>query len=262
MNFATAYDPFRALKAAWELLKKAPATILVGGVLLSITDGGCSGGNQFVSDGGRHYSDIEVAAMVMIVIAVLVLAVGAWLFSCLLKVGFPTAVEKVHNSDQEQVGAIFKSEGRWLNMVVATFLQMLALFAAVVPMLLVVGFAALVAAAADSPAVGFAIGGAGFLVWLPFFIYIALGLGFIPLAVALERLNPIEAFGRSWGLVRGNRLQLLLFHIVTTIFTLLGLLACCVGVLFTSALTYTANADAYLRLVRSREEQVDWVARG
>jgi len=259
MDFATAYDPIRALKAAWELLKKAPATILVGGVLLALTDGGCSGGNQVASGGGGNYDEIEVAVIIVVMIAVFLIAIGIWLFSCLLKVGFPTAVEQVHDTGQEQVGVIFNSEGRWLNMVVATFLQGLAGFAGVVPMLLVIGLAVLVGVGLESEVLGFTIGGIGFLVWLPFFVYLVLGISLVPLAVAVERNNPIEAFSRSWELVRGNRLRLLLFHIVTAIFALLGLLACCVGVLFTSALTYAANADAYLRLVRSREVQTDWV---
>ena len=259
MDFATAYDPFRALRTAWELLKKAPATVLVGGVLLAFTDGGCSGGNQFASDGGEDFSGTDVAVIMAVVMAVLVIGVAFWLFACLLKVGFPTAIENVQKSGAEDVGAIFKSEGRWLNMVAATFLQAIASFAAVIPMGLIVLLAVLVGSGTDNEAMGIGIGVVGALLWLPFFIYIALGLSLISLAVAVERLNPIEAFGRSWELVRGNRLQLFLFYLVTAVFTLLGLLACCVGVLFTSALAYTASADAYLRLVRANEDQAGWI---
>ena len=100
----------------------------------------------------------------------------------------------------------------------------------------------------------------GLVLWLPFFIYVALGLSLIPLAVAVERMTPIAAFSRSWELVRGNRMQLFVFYLVTGIFTLLGLLACCIGVLFTGALAQAATVDAYLRLVRASEDQAGWLS--
>ena len=48
--------------------------------------------------------DVDDGEFVVIVLGVLVIAVGFWLFSCLLKVGFPTAIENVHNTGAEDVG--------------------------------------------------------------------------------------------------------------------------------------------------------------
>ena len=86
-----------------------------------------------------------------------------------------------------------------------------------------------------------------------------LGISLVPMAVAVERRGAFDSFSRSWELVRGNRLQLFLFHLVTGLFTLLGVCLLCVGVFITGPLAYTAQMEAYLRLVRSREEQRSWV---
>jgi len=260
MDFATAYDPFRALQTAWALLKKAPATVLVGGALLSITGGGGGAGGRFELDANQHYSGAEAAMAVALFLGLLVLAIGFWLFACLLRTGFPTAIEGVHRSGSEELAAVFKSEGRWLNMVAATFLQGLALVAAVVPMFLIVLLAVLMGRGAENPPLGVGIGLVGLVVWLPFFLYVWLGLSLIPMAVSVERLSPIAAFSRSWELVRGNRLQLLLFYLLTFVFAALGLLACCIGVLLTGAMAQAAHADAYLRLVRPPEDQAAWVS--
>ena len=259
MNFGTAYDPFRALQGSWGLLKRAPATVLIGGVLLGFTDGGCSGGNLYVSDGGASFSGAEVVVIVALAAIVLAISVAFWLFACLLKVGFPTAIEKVLQSGREDVGAIFQADGRWATMVVASLLQILAIFAATVPMLALVAIAAVVGGGMNLEGGALVIASVGVIVWLPCFFYVVLGLSLVPQAVALERMDAIGALERSWTLVKGNRLRLLLFYVVTGVFSLLGFLACCVGVFLTSALAYAANAEAYLRLVRSQETQANWV---
>jgi hypothetical protein len=259
MNFGTAYDPFRALQGSWGLLKRAPATVLIGGVLLAFTDGGCSGGNQYVIDGGESFNGVEVAVIVAVAALVLAISIAFWLFACLLKVGFPRAIEKVLETGREDIGTIFQSNGRWAAMVVASLLQILATFAAAVPMVALFAIAAVVGAGMDLGGAGLVITIASGLLGLPIFIYVALGLSLVPQAVALEGLDATQALERSWTLVKGNRLQLLFFYVVTGVFSMLGFLACCVGVFFTSALSYAANAEAYLRLVRVRETQANWV---
>lgn len=257
MTFDSAYDPMRALSGAWGLLKKAPATVLIGGILLALLDGGGGGGGQ-VRTGGGSRSEEEIALTVALVAVLVVVGIVLWLFACLVRVGFASALEHTLKMGGDEPGRIFQSEGRWLNMVFGTFLKGLATVGAALPLLLFVGGAVGISAAAESGPLGIVMVIAAVVIWLPLFVYVALGISLVTEGIAVERLDPGEAFRRSWTLVRGNRLRLLVYYIVTSIFVILGVLACCIGVLFTGALAQTAHYEAYLRLVRSSEEQAAW----
>ena len=62
-----------------------------------------------------------------------------------------------------------------------------------------------------------------------------------------------DALGRSWSLVRGNRLWLFWYFVVTRIFELLGFCCCFFPGLLTAPLVYVADYEAYIRLVRGTE---------
>jgi uncharacterized membrane protein len=79
-------------------------------------------------------------------------------------------------------------------------------------------------------------------------IFLAICWMFTGLAIVDRDLGPIEAMGRSWDLTKGHRWDLLLFLLLCFGVNLLGLLACCVGLIFTSAMTQIAVAWVYLRL--------------
>ena len=175
MTFANAYDPFRALKVAWRLLKKAPGTVLVGGILLLIIDGfssGSSNNNASGDFGGASggLEGVETSLLVLIVLIVLALAIGFWLFGCLIRIGFPNAIEKVLESGEESIGTIFKAQGLWPTMVGATLLKALASIAAVLPLGLaaLVGF--LVAEVTDEEQIGLFAGLVTGLLYLPVLI--------------------------------------------------------------------------------------------
>ena len=86
MRFSQAYDPFRALPAAWKILIKAPLTMLVGGLLMLIADGGCNTGTNY-SDGG-HMSEEEVVLFLIVGAVCCLLGIALWLFGALVMVGF------------------------------------------------------------------------------------------------------------------------------------------------------------------------------
>ena len=79
-------------------------------------------------------------------------------------------------------------------------------------------------------------------------IFLALCWMFTGLAVLDKGMGPVEAMSHSWNLTRGHRWELLLLLIILFGVNLLGLLACCVGIFVTSAMTYVACAWVYLRL--------------
>ena len=102
----------------------------------------------------------------------------------------------------------------------------------------------------------------GFLIWFPAFLYVALGISLAEQAVALEGLQPVESLKRSWSLVSGHRLMLLLYWVVTGIFTSLGVCLCFFGLFVTGTMALTARSESYLALVRGGERSGWWIEHG
>jgi hypothetical protein len=256
MTFSGAYDPRRAFEAGWELLKRAPGVVLVGGILLLLTE---SGPDLSLEYAQRH-SSAEVALLTLVGGLAALAGLIAWAFGCLLRVGLPSAIEHSLKTGEDRVGLLFALDERWLWMLLTTLLEGAIYVVAALPVIGLGGAVALFGVGFDRPELG----GLGLalivLLWIPFMIYLALGLSLAPQAVALEGLNPIQAVRRSWTLVSGNRLWLILFGLVFGLVNIAGLCACGVGLLITVPLTYAASSEAYLRLVRSREEQGNWAS--
>ena len=266
MRFSQAYSPGRALKASWNMMKAAPAAMLIGGILIMMTSGGGGGGNSFSGDGSgfgeSSPSGAEVALIAGVVVFMIALAIGLWLFGCLVRVGFATAAEEVLSVGKARVGLLFDARGLWLRMVLGTLLQALIGIASMIPILVVVLIIALVMGVTEvrgAEGVTIAVVLLLVLLYLPVIFYVTLGASLIPQAVAIEGLRPMEALKRSWELVAGHRLELFIYYLFLGLFSMLGLLACCIGVFVTGTLFQIATYESYLRLVRSDEEQAKWV---
>lgn len=250
MRFRDAYDPFRALGGAWTLVRRAPAAMLTGGLLLAIFDSSTSFGFQ------ASHEDWEVALACALCVAALVIYGLVSFFSA----NFATAVERVAVQGQERMSDLFRARGRFWPMALGRLLLGLLILAACVPFALasaVVGFAV---ASMGGEEAGVAVGVLTFLLLSPGLIYVVLGLVLAPLAIAFERLGPFDAVARSWRLVSGNRLWLFWFLLVMFVFEALGFCCCCVGVLATGAFSQIAGYEAYLRLVRDDHEL--WAVEG
>ena len=99
------------------------------------------------------------------------------------------------------------------------------------------------------------------LLYVPIWIYILLGLVLVEAAVALEAKDPVQALQRSWQIASGNRIQLLLFWVVTYVVGFSGVCLCCVGVLFTGAWTSVALVESYARFALPAPEGGWWIDR-
>jgi hypothetical protein len=270
MHFNEAYDPFRALKSSWEILKAAPASILIGGLLLWVCGHGAGVGFQFEStdveidasdvdslgEGFRVAQDVVREVLsgfgLLIALAAFSFAVTVWLFRCLVEVGLAGAVERVLVTGEDDLGDLFRPRGRWGTYVLATLLGLLFLVLAALPGLALGGLGAAVAytLTQERAAVPIAFG-AVTLLYLPVLVYVGLGISLARYAVACEGLGVTEAFSRSWELVRGRRWTLFLYHVV---FLLTELCCCLWCFLFVpTSLIETAKLDSYLRLTHAGE---------
>jgi len=79
-------------------------------------------------------------------------------------------------------------------------------------------------------------------------IYTGLGLGLGSRYVVLHGCSPLEALERTWAAVSGHRLPFLLFYFLAGICNVIGLLACCVGLLFSIPLVETALTRGFIEL--------------
>jgi hypothetical protein len=244
MTFADAYDPIRALQSAWKLIGRAPAPLIVGGLLLA-----------FFGDGPWamfRLEDHRSVDLLWFVLGVgLCCGIAGLLLTSWLSVGLALSTEKALVHGSARFEDLFESKGRFFDMVLTRVLLWLIGVAMALPLVLLALFAAIGGEALDVPdgLIALAVFGA-VVVWLPLFVYVTLGVSLAVQAVAIEGAKPTEALRRSWTIASGNRLRLLVYWLALWIFALIGLCFCCVGILFTDALTLIAANESYVQLVR------------
>lgn len=81
-----------------------------------------------------------------------------------------------------------------------------------------------------------------------FGIFLHIRLLFVNIAVATDNVGFGEAFSRSWNMTKGHFWELLLLGIEACGIILVGLFACCVGVLFAMVIVNFMIVLAYLEL--------------
>ncbi len=261
MEFNRAFDPFRALQSSFKAFVQAPLPILVGGVLLLLTSGG-GPHVEFVFRDVHSWRDSwrEIRHVLVPLVPVIgvcgCIGLALFLVSCWVGVGFANTVEEIERKGHGRVESVFQSKGRFGPMVLARLLVILIWIATGIPMMAAVFvIAAITHGFHRNEELALLLIPAG-LVWVVPAFYVWLGVSLTDQAVALEGLPPVEAVKRSWSLVSGHRLMLLLFYIVTGIFSALGFCLCCIGLLWTGTLAETARTDGYLALVRG--DRSDW----
>ena len=262
MDFARAYDPFRALTSSVRLVRRSPLTLLAGGTAMVLLDGGYGASYAINWERIEGLRAFAIILLIMLAIGLLIVGFALWIFECLLGVGFAGAVERTLAGGDADVSDLLQGRGRWVPMIVARLLQYAITFAVALPgALLATGlyFAgeALQERGWLGPGLATLIG----VVWMVPQIYVLLGIALTPQAVALEGLGPAKALTRAWSLAKGQRWRLFLYYVVLWVAMMLGFFACCVGVFVTASLAYTALNESYLRFVRSEVEQEAWPAR-
>lgn len=260
MEFTRAFSISRSLSNAWRLIFAAPVALLVGGGLLVLLDGNSGFGVSFsdADDWGSRRIDAWMAPLVSVLFAFgCLVGILFFLGTSWLLCGFANAVEETARTGEDRIATVFDAKGRWLSMALVRLGRAAVLVLALLPFAAIVVVSVILHEGLDLPEeLAIVAGVLAGLLYLPIWIYIALGLALVVPAVALEGLDPVGAVARSWSLVRGNRLWLFVYAFVLLIVELAGLLACCIGVFFTGPLARIAWIDGYLALTRG-DEYVD-----
>lgn len=257
MEFRRAFDPVRALSSSWTLMLRAPLALILGGIMLALTEGDFGSGVHW--SGEEDWDDPEAMAAGAIGLVCCCIGFGIWIFNCLLQVGFAGALQRVMVTGEERFSDLFKERGLWLGMVLARLLKFVIIFASFLPFFVMIGGPLALGHGLDVWPLGVIAAVFFGLAYVPIFFYVILGLALVEQAVAVESLAPVAGLQRSWEVAKGNRLSLFVFLLVTVIVEIAGLLACCVGVLFTSAWSYTAWFEAYIRFALPPPEEGMWI---
>lgn len=242
MPFRQAYDPFRALGGAWQLVTRAPATLIVGALLLCLCDH-WGLGLRF-EDG--HPAFLLWAAPLFTLCCLAFL--GLWVLSCVLTLGLAQGVRRAARGEPERLGVLFETSGRLFDLLLASLLRGLAWLAVALPCGVLVAGPIALGAAFDLEALGLVLGILGGLAYLPLAVWLWLGLVLVPEAVAFEGRAPLAAFRRSFELARGNRLQLLFQALVLWLLSVGGFCLCFVGVFLTAPWARLAWFESFYRL--------------
>jgi hypothetical protein len=274
MSFGQAYDPIRSLKAAWSLLKQAPVTVMLGGLLLAFLESGGSAGARFNPDLDRLdraenldeilrqvFDQMQPWLLIMIPIA-LCIGIGFFALSSWIEVGFARAIELSLRTGRDEIGKVFSGGDRFGAMLLARFLGGLIQLASALP-LIGAALGVVILARGNGFGPGLVIGLVAFtLLWSVVMVYVGLGLYLVNPIVALEACRPTEAIARSWSLASGNRLQLLWFLILQFLLTMAGICACCIGLLLTMPLTQVMRFEAYVALTKGEQYPQWWIGSG
>lgn len=248
MAFSDAFSPSRAIGAGWNGLKRAPATILLGSVILMASDLNC----DFQDKIERGWESLWWLVGAAVVVGGFI---GLMLF--LLRVyvtpGYLQACARAVRGQVADPEVLFQSSNRFLDMLLWRLLH--------------TGILVLTVAALAAPLVPFGIVGIisgreeigialavvsvfyALAIALPVFTYVELGLFFGDYRVALEGRGALIALRESWTLAGGNRFWLLLYRVVTFFFQMMGLFLMVIGVVATRGIRDAGTVGAYLDFV-------------
>ena len=257
MNFSQAFNPLRSFKSVFETMNLRPAHLWGGGILLFFLEGAMQASLQSSSSLGEIFGE---KMLILFVCGGCIVGLGIWLASIWLSAGLSLNFRSVMRTGEVTTGGIFDPQGLFLPLLLTRLLVALASVLVVLPIIVIFGvWLSLVipgsTSGASGPRVVIILVGVGVaLVTVFVSLYVGLGLMLSEGAVLFEGHRPVEAVKRSWALAKGNRLQLFLFVLVSIIFTLCGILLCCVGVLATATITRFALLEGFLQLAETQDE--------
>lgn len=245
-----------AFAQAWELVKEKPAEALILSFLTLLFNGGgggCNGGDfsslldsdsggsddyQYESyDYGGAIFDSGYDVLAAIGGAEFAIIAGVLAFALVLGVVFFV------------IGTIIRGGGQifWLRHVRgqnAEFGSATSVTKFIAPLLV------------SNLLVGLAVFG-GFLLLIIPGIVITLGLYFVNMVVVDKNIGYVDALRASWRLTDGYKMDLLVFAILAGLLNFAGVLACCVGVIVTNAVTMGAMTIIYDRIAEPGNAYLD-----
>jgi len=161
-----------------------------------------------------------------------IVSVGMALLMLPLQYGLYYVIDEILLRGNSEIGRLFRGYRQWGNFILTYLLQVLATLPAILLLLPIILSARqngnVANVAFDSPlhivlALAASVLGT----------YIGIGVLFAPLEVVDKNAAPVDAIKASWEAVEGRRLQIVGIMLVLSLIGIAGILALCVGILFT-----------------------------
>lgn len=207
------WGPGEAVSFAWDRIKADPGTIL--GAL--IVGGIISNATNSVSNGVQQMDPDSIAFQLMGA----GLSLVNFVIAAFMMGGMTMFCLKVARGEPYEFGDIFKGGPYFLGILVANLLTGLGVVFGLL-LLIVPG------------------------------IFLALAWSMTVPVLVDRQLGPIEAMKESWQLTTGHKGNIFLFGLLMLGLAILGLLACCVGVLVVGPIGQIAWVYIYLRISGQR----------
>jgi hypothetical protein len=195
-------------------------------------------------------------------LGLLVMLANTFLIQPTLTCGFYRACLKQHDGAQAEVGDLFGEFAQWVDILLLTLLSTGIFIFVCLPGLILLGIAFLPIIIASiqnqpvpSPNVPLSV--AAIVVMAVCLIVLALGLMFVYPALVDRRRGCLDAIKTSWQLVSSNPIGALGAVLLAGLFSILGTLACCVGLLYAMPAIYCMFAAIY----RTATPMRSWTAR-
>jgi len=249
LDIKSAYNINQAINTGIENLKKDPLWVLIGSFLFSIFQG--MGNNSSFDTSAFDGSGLNKALFAIILASIafqLCLSIVGWIGGSWIRTGWFRLHQNLLGG-MESGNSLFSGGDRFVDMLIWRLLMGAISVAPVCIFAAIIGGGAMIIPN-SLMTVGIIMAVLAGLVLIIIMIYIHLGLYFGDYLVALDNKKPMDALKESWAMASGNRFHLFLYSFVLGLFAALGVMACCIGVFATSAITSIGTTEAYLLATR------------
>jgi hypothetical protein len=264
---AEAFDPLRSVQATGVLFRRAPLTLFVGGLVPIGMQLAIQLPLQFLIPlpfffAPRPNQELLQRVLPFVFVFACVVALASIALSCWIDVGFCRAIELALRTGKDQVHTIFRGADRFWTLLLARVLMCLAFLALMLPAILMMMVLGVFTSLEIPDVFKFLAALAALCISLAASIYLLLGFSMVTAIVALENCSASAAIGRSWRYARGNRLRLIWFHLFIFFLSLVGTLACGIGMLITIPLIEAMRYEAYITLTKGTQFPQWWIGSG
>ncbi len=269
-SFTEAYEIGNAINRGLWALKTAPIVLLAGAVLDQCSQGcGSNMGNitsrsdspAWTGDWSESLERLDSYAgpgllLVILLAALCVMFALVLLFfvRCWIQSGYIRLQQEILSSGKGRFSTLLASTQVFWPMVKWKTLKGFVFFGTLTISALPGGLVALMGYPGHSLALMVGGGFLAALLAIPVAIYVGLGLFFGDWLVAIDGVRSTTALDKSWEMARGRRLHLFLFSLTMALFSILGMVALCIGVFFTKSVADSGSTAAFLLLTRDEDQ--------
>lgn len=251
LDIKSAYNISQAISTGIENLKKDPLWVLIGSLLFSVFQGlgsNSSGNFDMSMFENSDFGEVFMALLIGVVALQLCMSVVGWIGGAWIRTGWYRLHQNLLGG-MDSGNTLFGGGDRFVDMLLWRLLAGLISLVPIIVFGSIIGLGVFLLPPSMT-AIGVILAVVLGLILIVFMVYIHIGLYFGDHLVALDNKKPMEALSESWAMASGNRIHLFLYTFVLGLFAALGLLACCVGVIATSAITHIGTTEAYLLATR------------